>query len=130
MSKIVVVGPCATSGTFCWNTAPIGDQRGALQEQAFLGSYHAVPGPFPEAYAARCAAAWNQDPIVEVYAADRWQIGALRRRLQVPQQWLGSATEKQAWELVCAEAARVVLLYSDRGSVFDNPASQPLRYGP
>jgi hypothetical protein len=120
--KIVVVGPCAPSRTFSWNTAAVGDLRGPLREQAFLGSYHAVPGPFPEAYAAKCAAALNRDPIVEVYAADRWRIGALRRRLRVPDHWLESTTEKRAWAMVSAEAARLVVVTESKSL-----CTQPVR---
>ncbi len=109
-SRVVVVGPCALSTRFTWNTAALGDLRGVLGEQAFFGSYHAAPGPFPEAYAAKCAAAMNQDPIVEVYTADHWHLGPLLRRISVPRHWLIGIAEKIGWTMVCAEAHALQLL--------------------
>ena len=105
----VVLGPCARAPRFTWNTAIHGDLHGA-REQAWLGSYHAAPGSFPEAYAAKCAASWNQDPVVEIYTADRWRFGPLRRVIRVPEHWLVSITEEAAWAMVRAEALLIAIV--------------------
>lgn len=107
---IVVVGPLHTGERWCFNTSRLGDLYGPLQEQAFLGSYSRIAGPCPEAYAAKVAATMNQNPVVEIYSADRWRVGPLQRRIRVPEHWLGTFTQTAGMTIVSAECARIVLV--------------------
>jgi len=100
---IVVLGPTHSTceGRWAWNTAIVGDIS-PLGAQRFLGSYHAAPGPSPEAYAAKVAARTNGCREVDVYDGAGWRIGVLRRRIRVSEQWLEDYGEA-GYARVCEE---------------------------
>lgn len=103
---ISVLGPLHSypGHRWCFNTGIRGELRGNLKEQVFFGSYHAVLNhPFPEAYAAKVAAAINRDPVVEVWAHERWHFATLTRTIRVPEHWCLGFDAKTGFDRVCAE---------------------------